>query len=125
MFRNIIPRSQTENLNDEGIISYRGHHYYRQRDLFGRQFLKDVNAVHIRQAIVQQQHIVLSFFQARKAFPSGVNDLEFDVESVQLEMRFGQVGVGRIIFRVENAKPLVHAPLRLFCPNGCSLVSSQ
>src|SRR4030095_8014516 len=105
--------SQTEHLHHQGLISYRGHHHDRQQDFVHGQCFQDVNPVHIRQMIVQQQHIVLPFVQASQTFLPGVNHLEFKVRSVKLEVCFRQVSIGRVIFGVEHTEFLCHGSPRI------------
>src|SRR5436190_1915059 len=78
------------------------HHDDGQRQPARVQFPEHGDAVHVRKVVVEQQHVVVILRETRQTLLAGVDNIERDIGSGGGEVCLDQVGVGGIVFRVEN-----------------------
>ena len=108
VLRHVVARAQSEHVDDEVFVAYSRHHDDGQRQPARVQFPEHGDAVHVRKVVVEQQYVVVILREPRQTLLAGVDNIERDIGSGGGEVCLDQVGVGGIVFRVENPECGAH-----------------
>src|SRR5678816_4741576 len=112
MLRYIVPCAESENANHHLFVANRSRHDHRQVYVVDRHRFEDVDRIHVGKAVIEQEHIVVIDLQPRQAGLSVIDYVELNIGSGSREMMACQVGIGSVIFGIEQSHLSIHA-LRL------------
>ncbi len=110
LFRDVVPRAEAKQLNDQLLIADAGHDDRRQREPACGEFLEHIRAVHVGQVVIQHQRLEPARGQLCETPAPGIDDLERDVGGVLPKMRTRQIRIVVIVFSVEHANRAHRSP---------------